>query len=87
MAEQKELNAAEQEALNAIVARQKEIKDGINPFIIEIKSLADSLTSLMGKENLLEADLDSAFDLNDAIQEQTQEINALLFDMRDTIKP
>ena len=86
MAEQKELNAAEQEALNAIVVRQKEIKDGINPFIIEIKSLADSLTSLMGKENLLEADLDSAFDLNDAIQEQTQEINAMLFEMRETIK-
>jgi hypothetical protein len=86
MAEQEELNAAEQEALNAIVVRQKEIKDGINPFIIEIKSLAESLTSLMTKESFLEADLDSAFDLNDAIQEQTQEINALLFEMRDTIK-
>jgi len=87
MAEQEELNAAEQEERNAIVARQKEIKDGINPFIIEIKSLAESLASLMGKEPFLEADVDSAFDLNDAIQEQTQEINALLFEMRDTIQP
>jgi hypothetical protein len=78
---------AEQEELNAIVARQKAIKDGINPFIIEIKNLADSLTSLMGKEPFLEADLDNAFELNDAIQEQTQEITALLFDMRDTIQP
>ena len=86
MAEQEEMNAAEQEALNASVARHKEIKDGINPFIIEIKKLADSLTSLMGKEPFLEADLDSAFDLNDAIQEQTQEINAMLFEMRETIK-
>ena len=86
MAKQEELNAAEQEKLNAIVAKQKEIKDSINPFIIEIKSLAESLASLMGKEPFLEADLDSAFDLNDAIQEQTQEITALLFDMRDTIQ-
>ena len=86
MAEREEISAAEQEELNAIVVRQKEIKDGINPFIIEIKNLADSLTSLMGKEPFLEADLDSAFDLNDAIQEQTQEITALLFDLRDTIK-
>ena len=77
---------AEQEELNEIAARQKEIKDSINPYIIEIKNLADSLTSLMGKEPFLEADLDNAFDLNDAIQEQTQEITVLLFEMRDTIK-
>jgi hypothetical protein len=86
MAEQEELNAAEQEELKAIAARQKEIKDSINPYIIEIKSLAESLASLLGKAPFLEADVDSAFDLNDAIQEQTQEINAMLFDMRDTIK-
>ena len=77
---------AEQEELNAIAARQKEIKDSIDPYIVEIKNLAASLTSLLGKEPFLEADVDSAFDLNDSIQEQTQEINALLFDMRDTIQ-
>jgi hypothetical protein len=78
---------AEQKELNETQIRQKEIKDSINPYITEIKNLADSLTSLLGKEPFLEADLDSAFDLNDAIQEQTQEINALLFEVRDTIKP
>jgi len=77
---------AEQEELNAIAARQKEIKDSIDPYIVEIKNLAASLTSLLGKEPFLEADVDSAFDLNDSIQEKTQEINALLFDMRDTIQ-
>ena len=77
---------AEQEELNAIAARQKEIKDSIDPYIMELKNLAASLTSLMGKEPFLEADVDSAFDLNDSIQEKTQEINALLFDMRDTIQ-
>jgi len=76
----------EQEELSAIAVQQKEIKDNINPFIIEIRNLADSLTALLGKEPFLEADLDSAFNLNDAIQEQTQDINALLFEMRDTIK-
>jgi hypothetical protein len=87
MAEQEELNAAEQEELKAIAVRQKEIQESINPYVIEIKNLSDSLITIMGKETLLEADLDSAFELNDAIQEQSQEITALLFDLRDTIKP
>ena len=77
---------AEQEQLDASAVRQKEIKEGINPYIVEIRNLTDSLSLLMEKEPFLEADLDSAFDLNDAIQEQTQEINALLFDMRETIQ-
>ena len=76
---------AEKEEVNPIVARQKEIKESIDPLLAEIRNLSDSLTALMLKEPFLEADLDNAFDLNDAIQEQTQEINALLFDMRDTI--
>jgi hypothetical protein len=77
---------AEQEELNAIAVRQKEIKDSITPYITEIKRLADAFLAALEKNDFKEADLDNAFDLNDAIQEQTQEINALLFEMRDTIK-
>jgi len=75
-----------QEELNAVQVRQKEIKDAIIPYIDEIKKLADSLRSMLPREPFQEADLDSAFDLNDAIQEQTQDINALLFELRDTIQ-
>jgi hypothetical protein len=77
---------AEQEELNQILVKQKEIKDNINPYITEIKRLADDFLVALEKKEFKEADLDEAFDLNDAIQEQTQEINALLFDMRDTIQ-
>ncbi len=76
---------AKQEELNETAARQKEIKGSIAPYIVEIRKLADSLESVLGKEPFAEADLDDAFDLNDAIQEQTQEINALLFDLRSTL--
>ena len=77
---------AEQEELNAILVKQKEIKDNISPYLAEIKRLADAFFAALEKKEFKEADLDGAFDLNDAIQEQTQEINALLFDMRDTIQ-
>jgi hypothetical protein len=77
---------SEQEALNAILAKQNEIKDGIRPYIAEIKRLADAFLMALGKNEFKEADLDDAFDLNDAIQEQTQEINAFLFELRDTIR-
>ena len=77
---------AEQEELNETQVRQKGIKDNISPCILEIKHLADSFLAVLEKTEFTEADLDSAFDLNDAIQEQTQDINAFLFEMRDTIK-
>jgi|APFre7841882724_1041349.scaffolds.fasta_scaffold67581_1 hypothetical protein len=77
---------AEKEELNPILMKQREIKENISPFINETKNLADSLVALLTKEPFLEADLDKAFELIDAIQEQNNEINALLFDIRDTIK-
>lgn len=76
---------AEQEEQNELKIRQQEAKNSINNSIAEIRRLSDSLTSLMGKEPFSEPDLDSSFDLNDAIQQQTEEINALLFELRDTI--
>jgi hypothetical protein len=82
MAESKEEIAAKQAE---IAARQNEIKNNINNFITEIKSLSESFGSLMAIEKFSEDDLDKAFDANDAIQEQCQEINALLFDLRDTL--
>jgi hypothetical protein len=82
MAESKEEIAARQAE---IAARQIEIKTDINNLIIEIKNLSESLTSLMAIEKIKEDDLDKAFDINDALQEQCQEINALLFDLRDNL--
>ena len=63
-----------------------EIKNGVRTHVLEIKNLSDSLISLMEKEDFKEADLDSAFDATDAIQERSQEITALLFDLRDTAR-
>ena len=74
---------AEQE--NIVPARQNEIKKDINTHVLEIKKLSESLISVMGKEPFKEADLDSAFDMADAIQEQSQDITALLFDLRDNL--
>ena len=77
---------AENKEVNETQVRQQEIKDNINPLVIEIKNLADSFLALLEKKEFTEADLDNAFDLNDTMQEQAQEINALLFELRDTIK-
>jgi|GEM_PF-2325915 len=77
---------AEQEKIDESRIKQQEIKDSIKPYLTEIKSLADSFLAALEKKEVNEAALDNAFDLNDAIQEQTQEINALLFDLRVTIQ-
>jgi hypothetical protein len=82
MAESKEEIAAKQAE---IAARQNEIKSDIKNRIIEIITLSESLTSLMAIEKFREDDLDKAFEVNDAIQEQFEEINALLFDLRDNL--
>jgi hypothetical protein len=74
---------AEQE--EKVSARQIEIKNDIKTHVLEIKNLSESLISLMDKENFKEADLDNAFDITDAIQEQSQEITASLFDLRDNL--
>ena len=76
----------ENDEVNETQVRQQEIKDNINPIIIEIKNLSDSFIALLEKKEFTEADLDNAFDINDAMQEQAQEINAMLFELRDTIK-
>lgn len=76
---------AQKDEMNEKLQRQREIKNSIAPFITEIRNLTDSLESILAKEPFSEADLDDAFDLNDAIQEQTQEINALLFDLRNEV--
>ena len=77
---------AEQEKIDEIRIQQKEIKESIKPYLIEIKSLADSFLAALEKKEVSEPEIDNAFDLNDAIQEQTQEINALLFDLKITIQ-
>ena len=69
-----------------VLARQKQIKDQIAPHILEIQKLLDSLTTIMGKENFQDADLEGVFDIMDAVQEQSNEIEELLFSLRDTIR-
>jgi len=69
-----------------VLARQKQIKDQIGPHILEIQKLLDSLTTIMGKENFQDNDLEGVFDTMDAIQEQSNEIEELLFSLRDTIR-
>ena len=69
-----------------ILEIQNNIKSSINTCILEMKNLSDSLMSLVGKENFLEEDITTAFDKIDAIEEQSQEISALLFSLRDTIR-
>ena len=69
-----------------VLARQKQIKDQIAPHILEIQKLLDSLTTIMGKENFQDNDLEGVFDTMDAIQEQSNEIEELLFSLRNTIR-
>jgi hypothetical protein len=69
-----------------ILAIQNDIKNSITTCILEIKNLADSLTSLMEKEILTEEDIINAFDKTDGFEEQSQEISALLFSLRDTVR-
>ncbi len=76
---------AKQEESNERQLQRQETKTNIIPHIEEIRKLTESLTSLLSREPFGETDLDSAFDLNDAIQERTEEINALLFELRDRI--
>ena len=64
---------------------QNEIKDKINSHILEIKNHSDSVLSIVGKEDFQEEDLDRAFETADSIQEQYEEIIALLFEMRDRL--
>jgi hypothetical protein len=40
----------------------------------------------MGKENFQDTDLEGVFDTMDAIQEQSNEIEELLFSLRNTIR-
>jgi len=68
------------------IAKQNETKNTISKHIHEMKTIAESFTALLtGKEPFTEEDLDTVFELNDALEEQTQEITALLFDLRDKI--
>ena len=67
-------------------ARQNKIKSEIAPHILEIQKLLDSLTAFTGKEVLQDADLEGVFDTMDAIQEQSNEIEELLFSLRNTIR-
>ena len=67
-------------------ARQNKIKSEIAPHILEIQKILDSLTTLIGKEDFQNADLEGAFDTTDAVQEQLHEIEELLFSLRDTIR-
>lgn len=64
---------------------KKEINASIDDHLSRIKGLSDSITSLMGKEEFTEADLDKAFELNDAIQQEYDAITGLLFDLRDVL--
>ncbi|MDQ7787550.1 MAG: hypothetical protein RDU01_08070 [Thermodesulfovibrionales bacterium] len=67
-------------------ARQQEITNNIQTHIIQIKTTADLFTALLtGKEVFTEENLDAAFEYNDQIEEQVQEIIALLFDLRDNM--
>jgi len=69
-----------------VLARQNALKNEIAPHILEIQKLLDSLTMIMGKENFQDADLEGVFDIMDAVQEQSNEIEELLFSLRDTIR-
>ena len=80
--EEKQHEEEEKKQQEKIRNYQNEKKQAIKTFTIEIKNLSDSITTLMDKENLLEEDLDRAFDLGDEIQEKYEEIIALLFDIR-----
>ena len=69
-----------------ILAIQNKIKSEITPHVLEIQKLLDTLTALTGKETYQDADLEGAFDIMDAIQEQANGIEELLFSLRDTIR-
>jgi hypothetical protein len=69
-----------------VLARQNAIKNAVTPHIAEIKNLLDSLTTIMGKENFQDTDLEGVFDVMDSILEQSNEIEELLFSLRNTIR-
>ena len=64
---------------------QNEAKQTINAHTMEIKTLSDTITELLEKEDFTEEDLDRAFELADEIQEQYEDVIALLFKIRDTL--
>ena len=84
MAEQEE--SAEVSKEEKIAARQTKLKNEITSHIAEIQKLLDSLTTLAGKEVFQDADLEGAFDVMDAIREESDKIEELLFSLRDTIR-
>ena len=69
-----------------LLAIQNTIKSSINTCILEMKNLSDALASLMEKEIFTEEDIVNAFEKIDAVEEQSQEISALLFSLRDTVR-
>lgn len=83
--EQQREATKEEQRKEKIANKQNEAKQTINEHSLNIKNLADSITALMEKEDFLEEDLDRSFELADEIQEQYEEIIALLFDIRDRL--
>lgn len=80
MSEQAEKENQEKELL----AIRNNIKNQITPRIAEITALLANLTALLEKESYQDAENDAAFDIMDAIREEQDAIEELLFNLRDT---
>ena len=78
---------AEQESQEEkILAIQNKIKSEITPHVLEIQKLLDTLTAFIGKETYQDAEHEGAFDVMDAIREESDAIEELLLSLRDTIR-
>jgi hypothetical protein len=65
-----------------VVDRKAEMKKDILGHLMKIRQISDTFISLSEKNDWTPEDVDAAFDFNDGILEETDEINALLFDYR-----
>ena len=59
------------------------IKGGIAPHVAEIQKLLDSFSELLAGDTYGEAENEKAFDIMDAIREEQDAIEELLFNLRD----
>ena len=72
-----------QEDGNAV--KRKEITANIAERITKVKLISDQLLSMVQKSEFNEAELSAAFDLSDGIQEESEEVTMLLFDLKELL--
>jgi hypothetical protein len=72
-----------QEDVNKV--KRKEITANIAERMTKVKVIADQLISIVQNSEFNEAELSAAFDMSDGIQEESEEVIMLLFDLKELL--